>query len=182
ANSPPRRVRAGPPRPLARPASATMLASRVGLPRQLVNYHLRTLERHGLVELEAERRKGNVTERVMRASAASYLISPAALTALQPDPGRSPDQRSAVWLPALAARLVRDVGALLAGATRERRTLSTFALDAEIRFASAADRAAFADELGAAVTSLIGRYHDEAAPRGRTHRVLVAIHPSGPTP
>ena len=31
--------------------------------------------------------------------------------------------------------------ALLAGATRERRPLSTFALDAEVRFASAADRA-----------------------------------------
>src|SRR6478609_11821541 len=166
---------------LAEPASATMLASRVGLPRQLVNYHLRTLERYGLVELEAERRKGNVTERVMRASAASYVISPAALTGLQPDPGRSTDQRSAVWLLALGARLVRDVGALLVGATRARRPLSTFALDGEIRFASAVDRAAFADELGAALTSLIGRYHDDAAPRGRMHRVLVAIHPSMPT-
>jgi DNA-binding transcriptional ArsR family regulator len=166
---------------LSLPASATMLANRLGLPRQLVNYHLRTLERHGLVQLEAERRKGNVTERVMRASAGSYVISPAALTALQPDPGRSIDQRSAVWLLALAARLVRDVGALLAGATRERRSLSTFALDGEIRFASAADRAAFADELGSTVTSLISRYHDDAAPRGRTHHVLVAIHPSVPT-
>jgi DNA-binding transcriptional ArsR family regulator len=158
-----------------------MLASRLGLPRQLVNYHLRALERHGLVELEAERRKGNVMERVMRASAGSYVISPAVLTALQPDPGGSTDQRSAIWLLALAARLVRDVGALLAGATRDRRTLSTFALDGEIRFPSAADRAAFADELGATVTSLIGRYHDDAAPRGRTYHVLVAIHPSVPT-
>ena len=59
--------------------------------------------------------------------------------------------------------------------------LSTFALDAEVRFASAADRTAFANELGAAVTSLVSRYHDDAAPRGRTHRVLVAIHPSAPT-
>jgi DNA-binding transcriptional ArsR family regulator len=166
---------------LAEPASATMLASRVGLPRQLVNYHVRTLERHGLVELEAERRKGNVTERVMRARAASYVISPAALAALQPDPGRSTDQRSAVWLLALAVRLVRDVGALLAGATRQGRRLSTFALDTEVRFATGADRAAFADELGAAVTSLVSRYHDGDAPRGRTHHVLVAIHPSVPT-
>ena len=117
----------------------------------------------------------------MRASAGSYVISPAALTALQPDPGRSTDQRSAIWLLALAARLVRDVGALLVGATRERRPLSTFALDAEVRFASAADRAAFADELGAAVTSLVRRYHDDASPRGRTHHILVAIHPSVPS-
>jgi hypothetical protein len=28
------------------------------------------------------------------------------------------------------------------------------------------------------VTSLVRRYHDEAAPRGRDHRVIVAIHPS----
>jgi len=165
---------------LAEPASATMLASRVGLPRQLVNYHLRTLERHGLVELLEERRKGNVMERIMRASAASYVISPAALVALQPDPARSPDHRSAVWLLALAARLVRDVGSLLAGAARERRPLATYALDGEVRFATAADRAAFAEELSATVTHLIGRYHDETAPRGRTHRVLLAIHPSVP--
>ena len=166
---------------LIEPNSATSLATLVDLPRQKVNYHLKTLESHGLVELVEERRKGNVTERVMRASAASYVISPAALTGLQPDPGRSTDQRSAVWLLALGARLVRDVGALLVGATRARRPLSTFALDGEIRFASAADRAAFADELGAALTCLIGRYHDDAAPRGRTHHVLVAIHPSVPT-
>ena len=165
---------------LAEPASATMLASRVGLPRQLVNYHLRTLERHGLVELLEERRKGNVMERIMRASASSYVISPAALVALQPDPARSPDHRSAMWLLALAARLVRDVGSLLAGAARERRLLATYALDGEVRFATAADRAAFAEELSATVTRLIGRYHDEAAPRGRTHRVLLAIHPSVP--
>ena len=165
---------------LAEPASATMLASRVGLPRQLVNYHLRTLERHGLVELQEERRKGNVMERVMRASASSYVISPAALAPLQPDPDSAPDHRSAMWLLALAARLVRDVGTLLTGAARERRPLSTFALDAEVRFANAADRAAFADELSAAVIALIGRYHDEAVPRGRTHRVLLAIHPSVP--
>jgi len=165
---------------LVEPASATTLAGAVGLPRQLVNYHLRTLERHGLVELQEERRKGNVMERVMRASAASYVISPAALTPLQPDPSRSPDRRSAVWLLALAARLVRDVGALLAGAARERKTVSTFALDAEVTFATAADRAAFADELATSVATLISRYHDEAAPRGRTHHLVVAIHPSVP--
>jgi DNA-binding transcriptional ArsR family regulator len=75
---------------LVEPASATMLAARVGLARQKVNYHLRELERHGLIELVEERRKGNVTERVLRATAASYVISPAVLAAVQPDPARSP--------------------------------------------------------------------------------------------
>jgi DNA-binding transcriptional ArsR family regulator len=163
---------------LAEPGSATMLAARVGLPRQKVNYHLRMLERHGLLDLVEERRKGNVTERVMRASAASYVISPAALAAVQPDPRRSPDRLSAFWLLALAARLVRDVGALLTGATKAGRRVATFALDGEVRFASAADRTAFAEELSNAVAALVAKYHDETAERGRDHRVIVAIHPS----
>jgi DNA-binding transcriptional ArsR family regulator len=163
---------------LAEPGSATMLAARVGLPRQKVNYHLRALERHGLVELVEERRKGNVTERLMRATAASYVISPAALAAVQPDPSRFPDRMSARWLLAIAARLVRDVGDLIAGAKRARKRIATFAMDGEVRFASAADRAAFAEELASAVTALVSKYHDESAERGRDHRVIVAIHPS----
>ncbi|MFG1887010.1 ArsR/SmtB family transcription factor [Micromonospora sp. NPDC049051] len=163
---------------LAEPASATTLAARVGLPRQKVNYHLRALEQHGLVELVEERRKGNMTERVMRATAASYVISPAALAAVRPDPGQSPDRLSARWLLALAARLVQDVGALITGAERTKQRVATFAVDGTVRFASARDRAAFAEELAATVTALVGRYHDESAPGGREHRVVVALHPS----
>jgi DNA-binding transcriptional ArsR family regulator len=167
---------------LAEPGSATSLAGRVGLPRQKVNYHLRTLEQHGLIELVEERRKGNVTERVLRATASSYVISPMALAAVQPDPARSPDRLSARWLLALAARLVRDVGMLITGATKAQRRLATFALDGEIRFASAADRSAFAEELGNAVTTLIGKYHAENAEGGRAHRILIAIHPKVDAP
>ncbi|MDW5327538.1 helix-turn-helix domain-containing protein [Plantactinospora sp. KLBMP9567] len=165
---------------LAEPASATMLAARVGLARQKVNYHLRALEQHGLIELVEERRKGNVTERVMRATAASYVISPLALSAVRPNPRQSPDRLSARWLLAVAARLVQDVGALITGADRADRRVATFAIDAQVRFASAADRAAFAEELAGAVSRLVGRYHDESAPGGRDHRVVVALHPHVP--
>jgi DNA-binding transcriptional ArsR family regulator len=163
---------------LSEPASATMLAAKVGLPRQKVNYHLKTLEAHGLVEMIEERRKGNVNERIMRATAASYVISPAALASVAPDPGRSPDQLSASWLLAVAARLVRDVGALITGAAKARKRVATFAIDGEVRFASAADRAAFAHELSGAVTALVSKYHDESAEKGRDHRIVVALHPS----
>ncbi|GAA5170815.1 helix-turn-helix domain-containing protein [Amycolatopsis dongchuanensis] len=163
---------------LAVPGSATTLAAQVGLPRQKVNYHLRALERHGLVELVEERRKGNVTERVLQASAASYVISPTALADVAPDPDRAPDQLSARWLLALAARLVRELGELITGATAARQRLATYAIDSEIRFATAADRAAFAEELGETVKELVGKYHDETAPGGRKHRLVVALHPS----
>jgi DNA-binding transcriptional ArsR family regulator len=162
---------------LAKPGSATSLAARIGLPRQKVNYHLRTLERHGLIELVEERRKGNVTERIVQATAASYVISPDALGRVQPDPARAPDRLSAYWLLSLAARLVRDLGALIRAAARARQRLATYGMDGEVRFATAADRAAFADELGQAVTSLVANYQDGSAERGRTHRLIVAIHP-----
>jgi hypothetical protein len=73
---------------------------------------------------------------------------------------------------------VQDVGELLTGAAQARKRLATFAMDGEVRFASAADRAAFAEELASAVTSLVAKYHDENADRGRYHRVIVAVHPS----
>jgi hypothetical protein len=146
-----------------------------------VNYHLRTLERHGLITLTEERRRGNMTERVLRATAAAYVISPAALHAVEPDPSRSPDRLSAYWLLSLASKLVADVGTLLTGAARAKQRLATFAMDGEVRFATPADRAAFAEELSAAVAGLVARYHDEAAPDGRRHRIVFAIHPSVPS-
>jgi DNA-binding transcriptional ArsR family regulator len=163
---------------LVEPASASGLAARAGLTRQKANYHLRELERHGLVELVEERRKGNCTERVLRATAASYVISPTALASVAPDPGRAPDQLSARWLLALAGRLVQEVGELIGGAREAGQPLATYAVDSEIRFASAADRAAFAAELGAALEDLVARYHDEHAEGGRAHRLVVGLHPT----
>lgn len=165
---------------LSTPGTATTLAARVGLPRQQVNYHLRTLERHGLVELIEERRRGNMIERLLQATAASYVISPTALAAVQPDPERAPDRLSAFWMLALAARLVRDVGSLLIGSRKAGKRIATFALDGEVRFASAADRAAFAEELSHAVGALVAKYHDDRSEGGRPHRIVVAIHPSVP--
>ncbi|MEU8613466.1 ArsR family transcriptional regulator, partial [Actinoplanes sp. NPDC048791] len=90
----------------------------------------------------------------------------------------APDRLSARWLLAVAARLVRDVGELITGAGQARQKVATFAIDGEVRFASAADRAAFAEELTVAVTALVSRFHDEDAPGGRSHRLVVAVHPT----
>lgn len=162
---------------LAEPSSATMLAGKIGQPRQKINYHLRELERHGLVELVEERRKGNVTERLVQATAASYVISPTALASLTPDPDDAPDRLSARWLLALAARTVKEVGTLVTRPAAAHRRLATFAIDADIRFASAADRAAFAEELASTVTLMVAKYHDETATGGRDHRLIIALHP-----
>src|SRR5260370_33129214 len=112
-------------------------------------------------------------ERVLQATASSYVISPAALATVAPDPQRSPDRLSARWLLAVAARLVSDVGALITGGTRAGQRGATFALDGEGRFASAADRGAFARELTNAATRLVSKYHNDAGQGGPQVRVLV---------
>jgi DNA-binding transcriptional ArsR family regulator len=155
------------------PASAAALAARVGTSRQRANYHLKALEEHGLVELHEVRMRGGIAERVLRATAASYVVSPAAIgDGARPEQVR--DRLSAQYLVALAARVVREVGSLARRAEASRRRLPTFTLDTEVRFASAGDRAAFADELTAAVLDLVARYHRDD---GRPHRLVVAAHP-----
>jgi DNA-binding transcriptional ArsR family regulator len=162
---------------LAQPASASTLAARVDLPRQKVNYHLRTLEAHGLVREVGQRRWGGLTERMLVATAASYVVSPAALGQAASDPSRASDRLSARYLIALAARVVREVGDLARRADQAGRRLPTLALDTEIRFRSAAERAAFTSDLAAAVTAIVSRYHAADAPGGRLHRVVVVAHP-----
>ena len=162
---------------LVEPGSAATLATRVGLARQKVNYHLRALEAHGLVELAEERKRGGITERILRATAVHYVVSPGALGDTAADPDKSADRLSAGYLVALAGRMVREVGNLARRADAAGKRLPTMTIDTEIRFRSAEDRAAFADELTAAVLDLAARYHHDD---GRPHRLVVAAHPKPP--
>lgn len=163
---------------LSTPASAASLAARLGLARQKVNYHLRALEEHRLVAPAEERQWGGLTERLMVATARSFVVSPAAFGPLAVDPARSADRLSASYLIALAARIVREVGDLWRRARLSDKRLATLSIDTIISFASPADRAAFTDELATAVASLAERYHNEAAPGARPHRLVVASYPA----
>jgi DNA-binding transcriptional regulator LsrR (DeoR family) len=160
--------------------SAATLAGRMRLPRQKVNYHLRTLEEHGLVRVATRKRWGGLTERRLVATASSYVVSPAALGPVgpPPDPARGMDRLSASYLVALAARVVREVGQLLRKSEELGKPLATLSIDTEVRFRSAEDRAAFTNELAAAVAALVSRYHDESAPGGRRHRLMVGAYPT----
>lgn len=163
---------------LTEPASAAALASRVGISRQKVNYHLRALEDHGLVSEAGERQWGGLRERLLVATAASYVVSPGALGPVAADPGRASDRLSASYLIALAARAVREVGELWAVAREKNKRLATLSIDTAIRFRSPTERASFTRELTDAVTTLAARYHDESDPQGRGYRLVVAAYPT----
>ena len=163
---------------LIEPDSASGVARRVGLPRQQVNYHLRELEKEGLVQFVEERRKGNCLERVVRASAHSYVISPEVLGALGKTPAERQDRFSIGYLVSLAARMIRDLSLLKQRAEQANKRLATLAIETEIRFASAADRTAFAEDLTQAIATLAAKYNHATASGGRDFRIVTSVYPT----
>ena len=159
------------------PASAAALAAALGASRQRIHYHLRTLAEHGLVREVGQRRHGGLTERLYEPTARAYLVSPAAMGSPGADPDHVADRLSASYLLAVAGRIVREVGTLVKGGRRTDMPVPTLTVDTAIRFASPAERAAFARDLEAAVVDLAARYHDEGAADGRWYRLVVAAHP-----
>src|SRR5215207_5741516 len=162
---------------LREPGSATTVAKVLGLPRQKVNYHLRALEAQGLLAMVEVRARRGLTERMLQATAAAYVVSSAALGDAAGTLDRT-DRLSSRYLIALAARMVREVATLSRRAEAAEQPLATLSINTEIRFGSAGERAAFTRDLAEAVTTLAARYHDESATGGRWHRLVVAAHPS----
>ena len=162
---------------LVEPGSATTLSIALGVSRQQVNYHLRMLESNGLVTMIEQRPRRGLVERIMQATARSYDVSPDAIASGDTtSTDIRIDRLSARYLIALGARLVREVATLIRRSEEAGRPLATLALDSEIRFASADERARFTSDLTSCITALASKYHSES-PGGRVHRLIVAAHP-----
>ena len=169
---------------LTEPDSSAGVARRLGLPRQVINYHLRQLEDDRLVAQVGERQKRGCIERLMQTVAASYLISPAALGPLAGDPERVGDTVSSTYLMAVAGQVLREVADLRVEADAARKRLPTLTLQAEVRFASPAAQHGFARDLTRELARLVRKYHDERSPSGRRFRVVAGAYPAPrrPTP
>lgn len=158
---------------LSEPGSATTVAAAIGSTRQKVNYHLKSLEDHGLVELAETRTWGGITERVVRRAARHLVVPPDVLQHAGTDPGEIADGLSADYLVAVNARTVRELGDVVR-ATPAGQRLPTLTVDTVVGFRSADDRSAFAADLQAAVATLVAQYHHDD---GRPHRLTVTSYP-----
>jgi len=156
--------------------TAAGVARALSLPRQRVTYHVRELERAGLVEAVEERRRGNCVERVVRATARAYLIAPQAMGPVQ-RADEVTDRFSSSYVVAVAGQTLRDMAVLRHAADSLGKSLPTLSLQTEVRFASATAQHAFAEELGECVASLTAKYHDEYAEGGRTFRFNLVGYP-----
>lgn len=166
------------------PVSAAEVARRLGETPQKVNYHVTTLVEAGLLLPAGERRRRNLVERRYRASARRYVLSPELLGSLGIAPAgvSDADAFSAARLLGLTALVQEEVAgsvrAAADAAEAEAREVPTLSLDAELAFASEADRAGFARALEEAFLELAARW---AAPAdgeaARPYRLVAACYP-----
>lgn len=159
---------------LRRPDSAAAVARAIGLPRQKVNYHLKELERARLVRPVGERRKGHLIERLYEAVAGSFVVSPRVAWSDERREGALRDQVSLRHLVGLGERLQQDASGLLDRAAFDGEEIPSAAVEADVRFADEAARAAFMEDYLAALGPLLEKY---GARRGRGFRVALAVYP-----
>ncbi len=163
---------------LAQPGSASSVARRLGLTRQAAGYHVRQLADAGFLEVVREEARRGCTERFYRRKAEHFVVSNAVIGKSGLDARRLKDRFSSAYLAALASQVADEVARGREDADAGGRGLPTLAASVDIRFATPADRARFADELMHAVASLAAKYHDDRAPDGRTYRAIVGAYPA----
>ena len=166
---------------LEQPQSAPQLAKAMGIPRQRVLYHLRTLETQRLVEARDHGSVGRRIDRTFVRTATSYAIAPKTLGGVAVDKRTVADAFSSAYLSAVAARALNDLAALGKAAADRGKRVPTLTLETDVRFATPADQRRFADELTTALTTLAAKYHQPDAITGRTFRVFACGYPAVPS-
>ena len=125
---------------LRSPDSAAGVARTIGQSRQLVNYHLKELERAGLIVPSGERRKGNFVEQLYRAVASTFVVSPRLAWGGEDRDRALRDQVSLEQLVALGERLQRDAGELLDRAAFDGEQVASATVEGELTFSDEAAR------------------------------------------
>lgn len=136
--------------------SGTDAARRLGLPRQMVNYHVSALEKAGFLVRVSDVRRRNMVERRVRASARAYLISPDILGSLSGARRRPPDPATRTALLSLAARVQRDLGS--SSGRRDPNDPPALSFSSKLHFSSASSRGDFIRALGEAVVAVIREF------------------------
>jgi DNA-binding transcriptional ArsR family regulator len=165
------------------PASATEMARRLGLPRQRVNYHVRALEKAGLLKAAGKRRRRNLIEQRYVATARSYVLSPEILGPLSADWRAIADVASADYLLALTEQVRSDVTRASAEAREQGKPMATLTVKSQFRFQKPEERTAFAQAVRQALVDVIARHSspnrlENGRPgRGRPYRLVLACYP-----
>jgi hypothetical protein len=158
------------------PSTAASVARVVGQSRQNVAYHVRELEKVGLLRHVGQRQNGNFIEQTYVAVADTLVISPASTWGdARRRAAALADQLSLGELVAAGERLQRDSAVLLDRAAFDGDEVPSASVTTDIRFASEEARSAFLHDAVEALTALA---HQHGSRRGAPYRLLLAAYPN----
>jgi len=159
---------------LTEPASAAEVARGINEIPQRVNYHLKALEKVGLVRKVGSRQVRNLVEVLYLAIARTYILSEA-LNWASDTVQQMKDQGALSHLVNTAERIKRDALLLMERSDQEA-DIPSATLDASIRLASAEQRSAFVEEYVQLVNQLVKKYQSKADGQ-ETYQVILAVYP-----
>lgn len=165
-------------RAMGEPRTCPELAEQFGETPQKIYYHVKTLERAGLVERTGQRSVNGIPEGFYRACAQSYWLSPRLVKRYG---GRRAirDQTSLGILASHAEEMLEDVGRL-ADQSAAGAHVPSLSLSAEISLPSAEHRQRFLDELRDTFDAIARRHGARAEDPHRTEsfRFTIACYPT----
>jgi DNA-binding transcriptional ArsR family regulator len=159
---------------LMEPASAAEVARQLGEQPQRVNYHLKALEKAGLVERVGSRQVRNLVELLYRSIAKSFVLAES-LSMKQETMQKLKDQSALAHLIDTSERIKRDA-LLLMEQSDENETIPSAVLQLRVQLSDQEERNAFVDEYIALVQQLVDRYHCKKD-CSEEYNVLLAVYP-----
>jgi DNA-binding transcriptional ArsR family regulator len=161
---------------LSEPASASEIGRKIGETPQKVNYHLKMLEKVGLVRRSGTRQVKNLVEVLYLAVARSFVI-PDAFGWPEELRSRMQTQGSLRHLLTAAEKIRKDTARLMEAAD-ERAEIPSAALELEVELPDEAAREAFIRDYAEAVRQVVARYRSGSKPEdGQAYRVMAVIYP-----
>lgn len=169
---------------LVEPASAAEVARVLGDTPQRINYHLKMLEKVGLVRRCGTRQVRNLVEVLFQAIAKSFVLAES--LSMKPETAQKlKDQGALSHLIQTAERLKQDALVLMERSDATEQVPSA-SLQLNVPLGDEGQRAAFVDDYVAAVQALVCKYTGQAGKSGgnadsaggkQPYQVVLAVYP-----
>lgn len=159
---------------LTEPASAAEVARNINEIPQRVNYHLKALEKVGLVKRVGTRQVRNLVEVLYQAIARTFVLSES-LGWSEETVQKAKDQGSLAHLITTSERIKKDALLLMERSDRNE-VIPSATLDTSVQLENEETRNAFIRDYLSAVEKLIAKYESNGTPSEAYH-VVLAVYP-----
>jgi DNA-binding transcriptional ArsR family regulator len=160
---------------LKEPRSATELSKELNDSAQKVNYHLKALEKVGLVVRAGTRNVRNLVEVLYRSAGKTFLLSDS-LGLTKETIKKLQDQTALAHVLASTEKVKRDAVLLMEQAEKNEEVPSAF-MEMEISLPGVKERQAFLQDYTNMLTELIQKHHDSEQADSRTFHVSMTMYP-----